>query len=74
MSKYIFSPSQNLFFPTELRSLYKKWPLDGVDVENFIFDEYTGEPPLGKIRAVGIDNMPCWIDIEWPTQPEIQAS
>lgn len=63
MKKYIFSPHENMFYPIELRTLYREWPNDAIDVTDSVFDEFTGAPPDGKIRGVDNSGMPCWVDI-----------
>ncbi|HFI6420568.1 TPA: hypothetical protein ACGRST_001576 [Escherichia coli] len=64
MSKYIFSPGRNLFYPTELQALYENWPTDGIDVTDAVFDEFTSSPPVGQCRGVNsISGEPVWVDI-----------
>lgn len=63
MNKYIFSPHENMFYPIELRALYRVWPKDSIDVTDSVFDEFTGAPPDGKMRGVDNSGMPCWVDI-----------
>lgn len=74
MNNYIFSPSDNMFYPIELRSSYEiagTWPADSVLVDDAVFAEFTGLPPEGKVRTVGEDGLPAWEDVLPPTQEEI---
>lgn len=66
MINFIFSPSENAFYPHSLMANYMiagSWPEDGIDVDDAVFYEFTGEPPPNKIRAVGEDGLPVWSDI-----------
>lgn len=66
MSNFIFSPSENAFYPYSLEESYiaaGSWPADGVEVDDVVFYEFTGEAPAGKIRITGIDGFPAWGDI-----------
>jgi len=61
---YLFSASENAFYPTSLKQLYVDagtWPEDGVDVSDEMFLIYSAMPPPGKIRGV-IKGMPAWVD------------
>lgn len=70
--EYVFSPSQNLFYPFSLREEYEKtgtWPDDGVEVDEALFTEFTNAPE-GKMRVTGKDGMPAWADIPPPTKEQ----
>ncbi len=76
MKNFIFSALNNAFYPLELQSRYVEagsWPEDGVEVDDEIFKEFTGEPPVGKVRGVE-DGFPCWIDAPPPTRDELIAA
>lgn len=77
MTNYIFSPSKNAFYPYLLKENYLSagsWPDDGIDVDEAIFNEFTREPPEGKIRAAGSDGLPIWIDAPALTQEQLVAA
>lgn len=66
MSNFIFSPSENAFYPYSLEESYiaaGSWPADGVEVDDAVFYEFTGEAPDGKMRITGSDGFPIWGDI-----------
>lgn len=72
--KYIYSKSQNAFYPFSLRELYESnnsWPSDGVDVSTDVFEVFTSTPPVGKHRVSGVDGLPAWGDIPLPTKEQI---
>ncbi|OUE57618.1 tail fiber assembly protein [Citrobacter amalonaticus] len=76
MKNFIFSALNNAFYPLELQSRYVEagsWPEDGIEVNDEIFKEFTGEPPVGKVRGVE-DGFPCWIDVPPPTRDELIAA
>ncbi|MFH3517693.1 tail fiber assembly protein [Citrobacter sp. 70972423] len=76
MKNFIFSALNNAFYPLELQSRYVEagsWPEDGIEVNDEIFKEFTGEPPVGKVRGVE-DGFPCWIDVPPPTCDELIAA
>ena len=63
---YWFSPVNNAFYPVALKDSYEKagsLPNDLVEVDDTVFEEFSATPPEGKIRDVGNDGMPIWIDI-----------
>ena len=73
MKNFIFSALNNAFYPLELQSRYVEagsWPEDGIEVNDEIFKEFTGEPPVGKVRGVE-DGFHCWIDVPPPTRDEL---
>lgn len=66
MSNFIFSPSENAFYPYSLEESYiaaGSWPGDGVEVDDAVFYEFTGEAPAGKKRITGSDGFPAWGDV-----------
>ncbi len=64
---YHYSPTQNTFYPDELKQVYidaGTFPDDTVEVDDAVWLEFAGNhPPEGKQRAAGSDNLPCWVDI-----------
>ncbi|EIR3456466.1 DUF4376 domain-containing protein [Salmonella enterica] len=67
---YHYSPSNNAFYPDELKQVYidaGSFPDDTVEVDDDIWLQFAGNPqPEGKERAAGSDNQPCWVDIPLP--------
>ncbi|EDS3897017.1 DUF4376 domain-containing protein [Salmonella enterica subsp. enterica] len=67
---YHYSPTQNTFYPDELKQVYidaGTFPDDTVEVSDDVWLEFAGNhPPEGKERAAGSDNLPCWVDIPLP--------
>lgn len=67
---YHYSPSNNAFYPDELKQVYidaGSFPDDTVEVDDDIWLQFAGNPPPeGKERAAGSDNQPCWVDIPLP--------
>ncbi|EAW1317818.1 DUF4376 domain-containing protein [Salmonella enterica subsp. diarizonae] len=67
---YHYSPTQNTFYPDELKQVYidaGTFPDDTVEVSDDVWLEFAGNhPPEGKQRATGSDNLPCWVDIPLP--------
>lgn len=47
------------------------WPEEGIDVALSVSDEYTGQPPDGKVLGAGVDGMPAWVDAPPPSQDEL---
>ncbi|WP_053007537.1 hypothetical protein [Pragia fontium] len=67
---YIFSPSQNAFYPFELKNecdAIGTWPKDGIKIEDSEFNELSQPVPVGKIRIVKEGQLPKLIDIP-PTE------
>ncbi|HDR2484360.1 TPA: tail fiber assembly protein [Enterobacter roggenkampii] len=70
---YVFSPSLNQFYTPQQKQYYVDagaWPDDIVEVSDEIFNEYSVNPPAGKVRGV-IDKMPSWVDIPPPSHDEL---
>lgn len=67
---YHYSPSNNAFYPDELKQVYLDagtFPADTVEVSDDVWLEFAGNhPPEGKQRAAGSDSLPCWVDIPLP--------
>lgn len=62
MMSYKFS--NNLFYPYALESDYKtagSWPEDGMDVNEDIYDEFSGIAPEGMLCGTDSDGYPCWV-------------
>ncbi|NUL35062.1 phage tail protein [Kosakonia sacchari] len=66
MDEYVYSPSNNLFYPIVLKEQYERcntWPNDALHVTNAVYIEFAAtRPPAGKMRAAGADGLPIWID------------
>ncbi|OWF84747.1 hypothetical protein B4907_07065 [Yersinia kristensenii] len=72
--RYVWSKSLLLFFPALFIGDYTDagWDLsDCIEVSDDIFNEYSQQHPAGKIRGIGADDMPCWIDAPPPPHEEI---
>ncbi|EAO5523907.1 DUF4376 domain-containing protein [Salmonella enterica] len=67
---YHYSPSNNAFYPEDLKQVYidaGTFPDDTVEVSDDVWLEFAGNhPPEGKQRAAGKDGLPCWVDIPLP--------
>lgn len=77
MSNFIFSPSENAFYPYSLEETYiaaGSWPGDGVEVDDAVFYDFTGEAPAGKMRITGNDGFPIWGDIPPVSKEEAIAT
>ena len=73
MSTYLWSARYNAFFPVVLKHLYLNagWDLsDTIPIDDDVAEEFMGNPPEGKIRGVGEDELPCWLDVNPPGQEE----
>lgn len=73
MSKYFYSAEKNAFYPAELKGDYERsgaWPSDCVEVEDSVYEEFTGLPPTGKTRGAS-EGMPSWADIPPRSQEEL---
>ncbi|MBJ8361241.1 hypothetical protein I6M76_01310 [Citrobacter cronae] len=74
MKNYIYSAKNNAFFEISKRSLYDDagWDLsDAIEVDDDMFNEFTGTPPEGKERVAGDNGFPAWRDAPPPTDEEI---
>ncbi|SQI42309.1 Uncharacterised protein [Leminorella richardii] len=73
-NNYVFSATDNSFYPTELREMYEHagtWPHDARPVDDTSFAEFSGFAPEGKSRGAGDDGFPCWVDILPPVVDEL---
>ena len=62
------------FYPHSMQGTYGgAWPLDGVDVDEATFLEFTARPLDGKQIGVGEAGGPCWVDTPPPTAEVLQA-
>lgn len=77
MSNYHFSAGANAFYANALRDVYEEagtWPADAVAVDDSVYQEFAANiSPVGKMRAVGDDGLPVWIDIPEP-DPQLQST
>lgn len=76
MNNYIYDAETNLFYPVALKPEYVaagSWPTNGIEIEDTLFNEYSGPQPEGKIRGVGGDGLPCWVNIPPLTSSELIA-
>ncbi|UAN17384.1 tail fiber assembly protein [Enterobacter asburiae] len=76
MNSYLYSPSENAFYPVVMKEDYLlagTWPEDGLDIDDEQALSFMGDPPEGKVRAAGEDGLPCWVDVPPPTQEELIA-
>lgn len=65
-----FSKSNNTFYLYDLKPRYDlagTWPSDAVLVSSEVYNEFTSEPPSGKVRGGDENGMPAWVDT--PVQP-----
>lgn len=65
-----FSKSNNTFYLYALKPRYDlagTWPPDAVLVSSEVYNEFTSEPPSGKMRGGDENGMPAWVDT--PVQP-----
>lgn len=73
-SKYVWDKGSKLIFPYALKDEYVQsgmWPKKGIDIPDDIALEYCGTPPVGKIRGVGGDGLPCWTDVSPASNSEL---
>lgn len=77
MNTYKFSARTNAFYPIAQQAIYEQagtWPADAVDVDDSVYQEFAANiSPVGKMRAVGDDGLPVWIDIPEP-DPQLQST
>jgi hypothetical protein len=72
---YYYSATTNCFYYADEIYIHQEngtWPNDALGVEDSVFIEYTGEPPVGKTRGAYI-GIPAWVDIPEPTHDELVA-
>ncbi|MDJ5401738.1 DUF4376 domain-containing protein [Salmonella enterica] len=67
---YHYSPSQDAFYPEDLKQVYidaGTFPADTVEVSDDTWLEFAGNnPPEGKQRVAGKNGLPVWVDIPLP--------
>lgn len=76
MNNYVYSPSDNVILPLDLKGLYLEagtWPIDTLDISDEQATEFMSDPPEGKMRVAGTDGLPVWADVPPPTQEELIA-
>ena len=70
-SNYAWSASKNVFYLISDLLTYirnNNWPDDAIEVSDEVFSEYSSyQNGNGKIRGVGEDGMPAWVDVPEPT-------
>ncbi|AWC71366.1 tail fiber assembly protein [Serratia marcescens] len=72
---YVYSAEKNAFYPLSMLEDYAAvgaWPDDGIDVDEAVFQAFTGQPPEGKQRGSS-KGRPCWVDIPPPTAEQQHA-
>ncbi|MCX9045018.1 tail fiber assembly protein, partial [Citrobacter portucalensis] len=72
-----YSAKNNAFFEISKRSLYDDagWDLsDAIEVDDDVFNEFTGTPPEGKERVAGDNGFPAWGDIPPLTHEQLVAA
>lgn len=70
---YLFSATENAFYPYELRESYEAagtWPEKGINVDESVFFEFTQNVPDGKMRGSDKKGNPAWVDIPPLTQEQ----
>lgn len=66
---YWFSPEKNAFYPKDLQSSYIRagtLPDNLIDIDDAVFNEFSGMAPSGKMRGTDDNNYPCWVDLPVP--------
>ncbi|EIU0646024.1 phage tail protein [Escherichia coli] len=67
MEQYVFSPSENMFYPLSLRPVYEaagRWPEDGIVVGYVVYKVFAADAaPAGMKRGVGAEKMPVWVPV-----------
>ncbi|VEJ54298.1 tail fiber assembly protein [Pragia fontium] len=74
---YFYSAHENAFFPAKFKEAYiaaNTWPEDLLEVSVEIFNQYSIQPPEGKIRVAGVDGLPTWISIPEPIKTQYVAT
>lgn len=74
---YHYSPSNNAFYPEDLKQVYidaGTFPDDTIEVNDEAWLEFAGnQPPEGKQRAAGKDGLPVWVDIPLPDIEDVRS-
>ncbi|BCU55310.1 tail fiber assembly protein [Enterobacter kobei] len=74
MNTYKYDPITNAFYPYSMKDSYiatGSWPDDGVDVTEDIYNEFSNQPPTGKVRITDDNGMPDWGDVPPLTHEEL---
>ncbi|MEF8668994.1 tail fiber assembly protein [Escherichia coli] len=77
MVDYVFSPTENAFYLVALKYDYLTagtWPSDGINIDAEDALVFMGNAPEGKMRGIGDDGLPCWVDLPSPTHKEQLAA
>lgn len=77
MMNFVYSANDNMFYPYAYQGQYianDDWPVDGINVSDEVFAEFTGSPPVGKVRVVGDDGLPAWGNVPAPSQEDLIAA
>lgn len=73
MEAHVFSPTNLAFYATILRDTYDangSWPADAVEVSSFVWSQYIGVPPDGKMLGADPQSgQPIWVDLPAPPPP-----
>lgn len=73
---YLFSAKTFAFYPLTEKQTYidaGTLPDDVIEVEDDVRNEFNFTPPVGKMRGVGPDGMPAWVDMPPPTHEQLVA-
>ena len=77
---YRYSTANKYKYPVSLKESQVNagsLPNDLIEVEDSVFSEFSATPPEGKLRGIGADGFPIWIDIpvveESPEQIQARA-
>ncbi len=73
---YLFSATENAFYPYELRESYEAagtWPEKGINVDESVFFEFTQNVPDGKMRGSDKKGNPVWVDVPPMTHEQYVA-
>lgn len=75
MQNYLWSPTNNAFFPAEMIDDYRAsgWDFnDLIPVEDEVFYEYSVAPPDGKIRGISADGL-MNLHLQWNSKSELRS-
>ncbi|MDE9467412.1 tail fiber assembly protein [Xenorhabdus bovienii] len=73
--RYFYSVTTNAFYPAAERDNFVRagsWPADAKQVDDSVYDQFSGSPPVGQRRVVGDKGLPTWGDIPPPTPEQLQ--
>ena len=60
----------NAFYESDFKDVYDvagSFSSDAVELDESVFNEFSGMPPAGKTRAGGEDGLPEWVDVPAPS-------